>query len=150
MISESRPFPETWLEWAVPGEIIQIRAERNLLFRPRVSTRYFWIYLQKSQEITPSVGAARAVLLSAVVRCRRLFPRRGHRLKVPVLDLHGDEIEKARGKLLCQAGDQRPFVLDLDFPLLVDLLENCPEILKARPGDVLEIELAPPLLAYLL
>ena len=94
MQPEPRSFTDAWREWAVPGEIIQIRQESSVLFRPRVSTHPFWLYLGAGEASGMKAGPTSLVIQSAVFNCRRLFPRRGEEIKVPILDFHEDEMEK--------------------------------------------------------
>ena len=150
MQPELKPFKDAWSKWAVDGEIIQIRQESSILFRPKVSTRPFWLYLGVGGAAKQGVGQVSLVIHSAVFNCQRLFARRGEEIKVPVLEYHEDEMEKARGRLLVPASEDQPFVLDLGFPVVVDQLEKCPEVRRAQEGDIFEVELVPPMKAYIL
>jgi len=151
MHAESSSFLEAWKLWAVPGSIIQIRAERNLLFRPNVTSRPFWLYLEDAESTHPVVGPARLLIVSAVFRCRRRFAHRDRNLKIPLLDCHADVIERARGRLLQPPEEEGgPFVVDLGFPLLVDQLDRCPEIQRSHAGDLIELDLVAPMRAYIL
>ncbi len=148
MQPKAKSLTEAWGEWAVPGEIIQIQGD-NVLFRPGVSTRPFWLYLAEGSPHPEAVGVANFIIQAAIFNCQRLFPRRGEEVKVPDLSYHSDELERARGRLLRVGEVDGSFVLDLGFPVVVDPLEQCPELGRAQEGDILEAELIPPTRAYL-
>lgn len=148
MQAEARRFAEQWKHCAVPGHVIQIRGE-SILFKPRAATRGFWLFLQGQEEM-PGVGPVEVVVNPAVFDCKRIIPHHGDSVKVPVIEYHGDELERLRGRLTAYDGGNRGFVLDLGFPVVVSLLEECQEIRRARIGEILDLELAPPAQGHLL
>ena len=148
MQAEARRFAERWRQYAVAGKVIQIRGE-SILFKPRVFTRSFWLHL-KGQGEMPAVGEVQLVVNPAVFDCKRIILRRSGEVKVPLIDDHGDELEHLRGRLgeISPAGDG--FVLDIGFPVVITLLEPCQELDRAREGEILDLELAPPAQGHLL
>jgi hypothetical protein len=146
MQAEQRRFAESWSDAVVPGTVIQIRGE-SILFKPRAATHPLWLFL--GGEDPPPVGDAQVIVNPAVFRCKRVILRRGEAVKVPRLEFHNDELEGARGHLRSVDEAARCFVLDVGFPLVVSLLENCQELLRARPGEILELEFAPPAQGHL-
>jgi hypothetical protein len=148
MQAEARRFAERWRHCAVEGRVIQIRGE-SILFKPRVFTRSFWLYL-KGQGEMPSVGELQLVVNPAVFDCKRIIVRRTGDVKLPLIDDHGDEMEHLRGRLgeISPSGDS--FVLDIGFPVVISLLEPCHELDRAREGEILDLELAPPAQGHLL
>ncbi len=146
---EPSAVTEACREWAVEGEIIQIARDR-VLFRPRVATRPFLLTLDENGEKEPAIGAAQLIILPATYHCRRILPRRGEPTKPVELGFHGDEIEKARGRLLARIEEPQLVILDIGFPVVVEELEPCPELVKAQVNDIIELELAPPTAARLI
>lgn len=147
MQAEIQRFADRWSEFAVEGQVIQIRGE-SILFRPRAATRGFWLFLE-GQRPMPPIGPVRVIVNPAVFDCKRIIPRRGAAVKTPVIEQRKDELERLVGKLARYDGDGRNFVLNIGFPVVISLLEECREIRRARPGEILELELAPPALGHL-
>ncbi len=147
MQAETRRFAEQWRHCAVQGLVIQIRGE-SILFKPRTSTHSFWLDLQGLDEM-PIVGSVELVVNPAVFDCKRIIPRHGDSVKVPLLECHSDELDRVRGRLAAYDGESLYFELDLGFPVVITLLEACQEIRRARLGEILELELAPPAQGHL-
>ena len=148
MQAEARRFAEQWKHYAVEGHIIQIRGE-SILFKPRVFTRGFWLYLKGHEEI-PSVGELQLVINPAVFDCKRIIVRRSGEVKLPLIEDHDDEMEHLRGCLIETFTSGGGFVLDIGFPVVVTLLEPCQELDRARIGEILDLDLAPPAQGHLL
>lgn len=146
MQAEQRRFAELWASALVPGSVIQIRGE-SILFKPRSGTHPLWLFL--GGQAPPAVGDVQLVVNPAVFDCKRIIPRHGASVRVPWLEFHKDELEGARGRLLSVDATARCFVIDLGFPVVVTLLEPCEELLRARPGEILELEFAPPAQGHL-
>lgn len=142
MHAERRRFGEQWRDAAVPGTVIQIRGE-SVLFKPRAATHPLWLFLDGAA--APPVGEETQLIVNpAVFECRRIIARRGETVKVPQLDYHKDELERARGRFVRLAEGEQVFVLDVGFPLVVSVLQECQELRRARPGEILEMDFAPP------
>jgi hypothetical protein len=142
MHAERRQFGEQWRDEGVWGSVIQIRGE-SLLFKPRPATQPLWLFLDGS--LLPAAGAeAQLVINPAVFDCKRLIPRHGESVKLPCLSFHKDELERARGRFVRLVEGELVFVLDVGFPLVVSLLQDCQELRRARPGEILEMDFAPP------
>ncbi len=142
MHAEKRPFAEQWRDAAVWGTVIQIRGE-SVLFKPRTATQALWLFLDGPEP--PTAGAETQLVVNpAVFDCKRLIPRHGESVKLPSLTFHKDELERARGRFSRLAEGERAFVLDVGFPLVVSVLQDCQELRRARPGEILEMDFAPP------
>lgn len=146
MQAEQRRFAESWQDAVVPGSVIQIRGE-SILFKPRAGTQPLWLFL--GGQASPAVGDVQLVVNPAAFDCKRIILRRGESVRVPWLDLRKDELEAARGRLLGANEAAQAFVLDLGFPVVVSLLEPCREFVRARIGEILELEFAPPAQGHL-
>ncbi len=148
MQAEARRFAERWGHCAVAGSVIQIRGE-SILFKPRVFTRSFWLHLEGQGEM-PAVGEVQVVVNPAVFDCKRIIVRRSGDVKLPLVDDHDDELEHLRGRLVevSPAGDG--FVLDIGFPVVITMLDPCRELDRAREGEILDLELAPPAKGHLI
>lgn len=143
----TRSLADAWADWAVPGVVIQIKGD-SVLFRPRASTRPFWLYLGSACDRTPGIGACALVIHPVIFNCQRLVGRRGQMPRVPHLEYRSDELERCRGRLVSKSPHSDSFVLDLGFPVVVGLLQECEDFDRAEEGDVLEMEFAPPTQAY--
>lgn len=142
MHAERRRFGEQWREAAVWGSVIQIRGE-SVLFKPRSATQSLWLFLDGPGS-PPAIGELQLVINPAVFDCKRIIPRHGESVKVPCLSFHKDELERARGRFERMAEGEQAFILDVGFPLVVTLLQDCQELRRARPGEILEMTFAPP------
>jgi len=143
----TRSLADAWAEWAVQGVVIQIKGD-NILFRPRASTQPFWLYLGTACDRPPGIGTCELVIHPVIFHCHRLVIRRGQMPRVPHLDFRADELERCRGRLVSKSPQSDSFVLDLGFPVVVGLLQECEEFERAEEGDILEMEFAPPTQAY--
>lgn len=142
MHAERRRFGEHWRDAAVPGTVIQIRGE-SVLFKPRAGTHPLWLFLDGAA--APPAGEETQLIVNpAVFECRRIIARHGGSVKVPLLEYHNDELERGRGRFESLAEGEQVFVLDVGFPLVVSVLQECQELRRARPGEILEMDFAPP------
>ncbi len=148
MQAEACRFAEQWKHCAVEGHIIQIRGER-ILFKPRTFTRSFWLNLKGLDEM-PDVGDVQLIVNPAVFNCKRIIIRHSGDIKLPEIDDHEDELEHLRGRLGEISSSGQSFVLDIGFPVVISLLEPCRELNRARGGEILDLELAPPTQGHLL
>jgi hypothetical protein len=139
---------DRWRQWAITGEIFQIR-NRDILFSPLADTRTFWLYLDRSVRKTPLIGKCELVLTPEIFNCKRLIVRRGETIQAPLLDIQDDHLKLVRGYLQQLPDNQGAFILDAGFPMVVKPLDPCHELDRAQLGEVLEIEPAPPIGAYL-